>query len=60
MILKKTTLRNLKILVFGVIFLWSFLTFYELYKDFSWKENIDQLKWIMFNIKINLFGGIHI
>ena len=60
MVLKKATIKNFKILVFGVIFLWSCLTFYNLYKDFSWKENIDQFKWIMFNVKINLSTGINI
>jgi len=60
MVVKKATIKNLKVLMFGVIFLWSCLTFYDLYKDFSWKENIDQIKWIMFNVKINLSTGINI
>ena len=60
MVLKKATIKNLKVLVLGAIFLWSCLTFYDLYKDFSWKENIDQFKWIMFNVKINLSTGINI
>jgi len=58
--IKKATLKNLKVLVFGVIFLWSFFMFYDLYKDFSWKENIDKIKWIMFNVKINMSTGINI
>ena len=56
---KKATITNLKLLVFGVIFLWSCFTFYDLYKDFSWKENIDQIRRIMFNAKINLSNGIN-
>ena len=60
MVLKKATINNLKVLVLGAIFLWSCLTFYDLYKDFSWKENIDQFKWVMFNVKINLSTGINI
>ena len=56
---KKATITNLKLLVFGVIFLWSCLTFYDLYKDFSWTENIDQIRRIMFNAKINLSNGIN-
>lgn len=60
MVLKKATIKNLNVLVFGVIFLWSCLTFYDLYRDFSWKENIDQIRWFMFNVKINLSTGIYI
>jgi len=60
MFLKKATVKNLKVLVLGVIFLWSCFMFYDLYKDFSWKDNIDKIKWIMFNVKINLSTGINI
>ena len=60
MVLKKETIKNLNVLVFGLIFLWSCLTFYDLYRDFSWKENIDQFRWFMFNVKINLSAGIYI
>jgi len=60
MVLKKATIKNLKVLVFGLILFWSCLTFYDLYKDFSWKENIDQFTWFMFNVKINLSTGIYI
>jgi hypothetical protein len=56
---QKATINNLKLLVFGAIFLWSCLTFYDLYKDFSWTENIDQMRRIMFNVKINLSNGIN-
>jgi len=60
MFLKNATIKNLKVLIFGVIFLWSCFMFYDLYKDFSWKENIDKIKWIMFNVKINMSTGINI
>ena len=60
MVPKMAAIKNIKVLVFGVIFLWSCLTFYDLYKDFSWKENIDKIKWIMFNVKINMSTGINI
>jgi hypothetical protein len=57
---KRTAIKNLKVFVFGLVFLWSCLTFYDLYRDFSWKENIVQIRWFMLNIKINLAGGIYI
>lgn len=60
MIPKRAAIKNLKVLVFAVIFLWSCLTFYDLYKDFSWKENIDQFKWVILNVKTNLSTGINI
>ena len=60
MVPKMAAIKNIQVLVFGVIFLWSCLTFFDLYKDFSWKENIDQIKWLMFNVKINLSTGINI
>ena len=59
MVPKKATIKNLKLLVIGVILLWSCLTFYDLYKDFSWKESIEQFRWVMLNIKINLSTGVN-
>jgi len=32
----------------------SFLTFYGLYKDISWKEYIDQFRWLMFLVDSRL------
>ncbi|MFO7554712.1 MAG: hypothetical protein R6W88_05875 [Desulfobacterales bacterium] len=55
---KMTAIRNLKLLVFGLIFLWSCLTFYDLLKDFSLKGNVEQFRWVMFNVNINLSVGI--
>lgn len=55
---KMTAMKNLKLLVFGLIFLWSCLTFYDLLKDFSLNENMDQFRWVMFNVNINLSAGI--
>jgi hypothetical protein len=43
-----------KVLVFGFIVLWSFLTFYGLYKDISWKDYIDQFRWLMFLVDSRL------
>lgn len=60
MVPKKATIKNLKLLVIGVILLWSCLTFFDLYKDFSWKESIEQFRWVMLNIKINLSTGANI
>lgn len=57
---KRTAIKNLRVFVFGLVFLWSCLTFYDLYRDFSWKENIEQIRWFMLNAKINLAGGIYI
>jgi hypothetical protein len=56
---QKATINNLKLLVFGVIFLWFCLTFYDLFKDFSWEESIDKFKWVLLNVKINLSTGIN-
>ena len=56
---QKATINNLKLLVFGVIFLWFCLTFYDLFKDFSWAESIDKFKWVLINVKINLSTGIN-
>lgn len=55
---KITALKNLKLLVFGIVFLWSCLTFFELFRDFLLEDNSNQFRWIMFNLKIKLFGGI--
>jgi hypothetical protein len=57
---QKTTINSLKLLVFGVIFLWFCLTFYDLFQDFSWNESIDKFKWVLLNVKINLSTGINI
>jgi hypothetical protein len=43
-----------KVLVFGFIVLWSSLTFYDLYKDISWKDYIDQFRWLMFIVDLRL------
>jgi hypothetical protein len=55
----KATINNFKLLVFGVIFLWFCLMFYDLFKDFSWKESIDKFNWVLINVKINLSTGIN-
>jgi hypothetical protein len=60
MIPKRATKKNLKVLVFVVIFLWSCLTFYDLYRDFSLEENIEQFKWVILNVRTNLSAGINI
>jgi hypothetical protein len=57
---QEATINNLKLLVFGVIFLWFCLTFYDLFKELSWKESIDKFKWVLLNVKINLFSSIKI
>ena len=58
--IKGAALKNFKVLVIGLILLWSCFMFYDLYRDFSLKENIDHFRWVMFNIKINFASGIHI
>ena len=35
---KRKLKKSSKVLVFGFIVLWSSLTFYDLYKDISWKD----------------------
>ena len=42
--LKGAAIKNFKVLVFGLILLWSCFMFYDLFRDFSWKENIDHLQ----------------
>jgi hypothetical protein len=51
---KRTLKKSSKVLVFGFIVLWSFLTFYGLYKDISWKDYIDQFRWLMFIVDLRL------
>jgi len=51
---KRKLKKSSKVLVFGFIVLWSFLTFYGLYKDISWKEYIDQFRWLMFIVDLRL------
>jgi len=55
---KMTALRKFKLLVFGLVFLWSCLTFYAFFRDFLLADNSDQFRWIMLNVKINLLRGI--
>ena len=43
-----------KVLVFGVIVSWAYLTFYDIYKDISWKDYIDQFRWLMFVLDFRL------
>ena len=51
---KRKLKKSSKVLVFGFIVLWSFLTFYGLYKDISWKDYIDQFRWLMFLVDSRL------
>jgi hypothetical protein len=51
---KRKLKKSSKVLVFGFIVLWSFLTFYGLYKDVSWKDYIDQFRWLMFLVDSRL------
>ncbi len=45
-------------LAFGIVVLWSFLTFYNLYGDTSWKEHIDQFRMLMFKIDLKIKWNI--
>jgi hypothetical protein len=51
---KRKLKKSSKFLVFGFIVLWSSLTFYDLYKDVSWKDYIDQFRWLMFLVDSRL------
>ena len=51
---KRKLKKSSKALVFGFIVLWSSLTFYDLYKDISWKDYIDQFRWLMFIVDLRL------
>ena len=51
---KRKVKKSSKALVFGFIVLWSSLTFYGLYKDISWKDYIDQFRWLMFLVDLRL------
>lgn len=51
---KRKVKKSSKVLVFGFIVLWSSLTFYGLYKDISWKDYIDQFRWLMFLVDLRL------
>jgi hypothetical protein len=53
---KRKIPKFLKMLVFGFIVLWSFLMFYHLYGDISWKKHIDQFRKLLFLIHMNLTG----
>ena len=51
---KRKLKKSSKVLVFGFIVLWSSLTFYDLYKDISWKDYIEQFRWLMFIVDLRL------
>jgi len=53
---KRKIPKFFKVIVFGSVVLWSFLIFYHLYGDISWKKHIDQFRKLMFLIRINLAG----
>ena len=43
-----------KVIVFGFVVLWSFLTCYHLYGDISLEEQIDQFRKLMLLLRIRL------
>lgn len=51
---KRKLKKASKALVFGFIVLWASLTFYDLYKDVSWKDSIEQFRWLMFVLDLRL------
>ena len=51
---KRKIKESSKVLVFAVIVFWAYLTFYDLYKGISWKDYIDQFRWLMFVLDLRL------
>jgi hypothetical protein len=51
---KRKVKKFSKVMIFGFMVLWSSLTFYDLYKDISWKDQIDQFRWLMFIVDLRL------
>ena len=55
---KRKIRESFKVIVFGFVVVWLFLTFYDQYRDIVWKEHIHQFKLLMYQVRIILSGAL--